>query len=639
MDKEKRQLFAKLLTLQYDEELPIIQRRNEITELIRENQVAVVCGETGSGKSTQLPKICLEIGRGINGTIGHTQPRRIAARSIATRIAEELNTPLGQAVGYKVRFDEKISPDSLIKLMTDGILLAESQTDKNFRQYDTIIVDEAHERSLNIDFLLGTMKRLLPHRPDFKLIITSATIDAQRFAEHFTDPKINHGKPVPVIEVSGRTFPIEILYRSLEEFDGDDSSNDFDPRSDNYSGEAGVQERAIGAAVHELKTFDKSSYGNILIFLPTERDIFETAKFLRHYSIDKIDKTEILPLYARLPANQQQKVFQLPLHRRIILATNVAESSLTVPGIRYVIDTGTARISRYSARSKTQRLPIEAISQASADQRAGRCGRVEAGICIRLYSELDYKNRERYSTPEIQRTNLASVILQTKALKLGSIEKFPFLDPPRTSAISDGYKTLYEIGAIDEQKILTPIGWKLSKFPVDPRIGRMILAAEENGVLNEMLIIASVLEIQDPRERPPEFQHQADTAHEKFLDERSDFLSYLKLWDFYQNVKEQTSRNGLRKACLQNFLSFNRMKEWSDIHIQLMQYVRDVPMKIGQRQPDFAKLYEPLHQSILAGNLSGIAQRNNHFEYTICDGGKFVLWPGSGVQKLSQKQN
>ncbi|MDR2756223.1 MAG: DEAD/DEAH box helicase, partial [Planctomycetaceae bacterium] len=427
MDKEKRRHFITLLNLHYDAELPIIQRRDEIMEQIRENQVLVVCGETGSGKSTQLPKICLEIGRGINGTIGHTQPRRIAARSIAARIADELETPLGQGVGYKVRFDEKISPDSLIKLMTDGILLAESQTDKNFRQYDTIIIDEAHERSLNIDFLLGMMKRLLPHRPDLKLIITSATIDAKRFAGHFTDKRINHGKPVPVIEVTGRTFPIDILYKNLGEFDG---INDD-------SGETGVQERAILTAVEELTQLGN---GDILIFLPTEHDIFETAKTLRSHLTNQ---TEILPLYARLPVHQQQKVFQTSLLRRIILATNVAESSLTVPGIRYVIDTGTARISRYSARSRTQRLPIEAISQASADQRAGRCGRIGRGVCIRLYSELDYKNRERYTTPEIQRTNLASVILQTMSLRLGNIETFPFLDPPRTTAIADGYKTLF----------------------------------------------------------------------------------------------------------------------------------------------------------------------------------------------------
>jgi len=400
------------------------------------------------------------------------------------------------------------------------------------------------------------MKRLLPSRPEFKLIITSATIDARRFAEHFTDKRINHGKPVPAIEVSGRTYPVEIRYRSLEEFD------DMD--------EADAESAAVVASVQEL--FQHGN-GDILIFLPTERDILETASDLKHALRDK--NVELLPLYARLPVHQQQKVFQKSPHRRIILATNVAESSLTVPGIRYVIDTGTARISRYSARSRTQRLPIEAVSQASADQRAGRCGRIGPGVCIRLYSENDYKHRERYTTPEIQRTNLASVILQTKALKLGDIENFPFLDPPKAAAISDGYKTLYEIGAIDDHRNLTAIGWKLSRLPVDPRIGRMILAAHENGVLPEMLIVASVMEIQDPRERPQEFQGKADMAHEAFLDKRSDFFGYIKLWDFYQNLKEKTSRNGLRKACQQHFLSFNRMREWEDIHAELQRIVRE----------------------------------------------------------------
>jgi len=584
------------LNLTYDNDLPIVQRREEIADIIRNNQVCVVCGETGSGKSTQLPKICLEIGRSTVGMIGHTQPRRIAARSIATRIAEELGVVLGQEVGYEVRFDRKVSDAagkaagdrrqavaesaatppvssaaayrlspavSLIKLMTDGILLAESQSDKNFRKYGTIIIDEAHERSLNIDFLLGMMKRVLPHRPDLKLIITSATIDAKRFAEHFTDRHINRGKPVPVIEVSGRTYPVELRYREPANVSRDNGVFDADEESE-----------AIISAVQELF---KHGSGDILIFLPTERDIVETTKDLQHALKDK--RVEIFPLYARLPANQQQKVFQTSPHRRIILATNVAESSLTVPGIRYVIDTGTARISRYSARSRTQRLPIEAVSQASADQRAGRCGRIGPGICIRLYSEEDYKNRERYTTPEIQRTNLASVILQTKALRLGEIETFPFIDPPRAAAISDGYKTLFEIGAIDDRRNLTPIGWKLSKLPVDPRIGRMILAAHENDVLPEMLIVASVMEIQDPRERPQEFQGKADAAHEPFLDKRSDFFGYIKLWDFYQNLKEKTSRSGLRKACQQHFLSFNRMREWEDIHAELQRIVREA--KIG----------------------------------------------------------
>jgi len=581
------------LNLTYDSDLPVGQRREEIAELIRHNQVAVICGETGSGKSTQLPKICLEIGRGSSGMIGHTQPRRIAARSIAARIADELGVVLGQEVGYEVRFDKKISrpaqrgannaaqgtaANTIIKLMTDGILLAESQSDKHFRKYDTIIIDEAHERSLNIDFLLGMMKRVLPHRPDLKLLITSATIDAKRFAEHFTDRRINRGKPVPVIEVTGRTYPVEIRYRSLDEFD----NNIDDVSRETLSRYSEPESAAILSAVRELF---KHGNGDILIFLPTERDIMETANDLRHDL--KNQRVEILPLYARLPVQQQQKVFQTLKHRRIILATNVAESSLTVPGIRYVVDTGTARISRYSARTRTQRLPIEAVSQASADQRSGRCGRIGPGVCIRLYSEEDYKHRERYTTPEILRTNLASVILQTKALKLGDIENFPFLEPPKSAAISDGYKTLYEIGAIDamlprEGRNLTSIGWKLSRLPVDPRIGRMILAAIENGVLPEMLIVASVMEIQDPRERPQELQGKADAAHEAFLDKRSDFIGFLKLWDFYQNLKAKTSRSGLRKACQQHFLSYNRMREWEDIHAELQRIVRE--SKISERQ-------------------------------------------------------
>ncbi|MDR3183312.1 MAG: ATP-dependent RNA helicase HrpA [Planctomycetaceae bacterium] len=615
--------------MQYDNELPIVQRREEIAELLLHNQVVVVCGETGSGKSTQLPKICLETGRGKNGLIGHTQPRRIAARSVAARIAEELNTNIGDTVGYKVRFDEKLSANTVIKLMTDGILLAESQNDRLFKQYDTLIIDEAHERSLNIDFLLGMFKRILPQRPDLKLIITSATIDAQRFSQHFTVPQINRRQPVPVIEVSGRTYPIEIRYRSIEEYDD----------ADDVSRETDAEMNALLAAVNELT---QHGSGGILIFLPTERDILETAKALR---TDK--KTDVLPLYARLPATQQQKVFQRPKGQRIILATNVAESSLTVPGIRYVIDTGTARMSRYSPRTRTQRLPIEAVSQASADQRAGRCGRVGAGICIRLYSELDYQHRERYTTPEIQRTNLASVILQTLSLKLGSIETFPFLDPPKASSISDGFKTLFEIGAIDDRQRLTDVGRRLSRLPVDPRIGRMILAAEENGVLNEMLIIASALEVQDPRERPQAFQGKADAAHAPFLDERSDYLSYLKLWDFYLHLKESTSRSGLRKACQQNFLSFNRMKEWNDVYLQLKRELKIIDTgelernenkengKRGGLVPhDDEQFYEAVHRSILAGNVSGIAQRDvKTAEYNVCNGGKFVLWPGSGICK------
>ncbi|MGL4594263.1 MAG: DUF3418 domain-containing protein [Thermoguttaceae bacterium] len=670
---------------QYDPELPIVQRREEIAALIRENQVLVVCGETGSGKSTQLPKICLELGRAailpaptnqntsVNPNtrkrllIGHTQPRRIAARSIAARIAQELDSPLGQLVGYQVRFDEKCGEQTAIKLMTDGILLAESQGDKLFSRYDTIIIDEAHERSLNIDFLIGMMKRILPLRKDLKLIITSATIDAARFAEHFTDQRINRGQSVPVIEVSGRTYPITILYRdpSAESESEEaitstnlkgDSSNQRLPSflkrgtrnvgvvSRETKDETELMERAILSAVDELARYDRKEYGgkpgDMLIFLPTERDILEVAKLLRHHLIpgdDAARKTEILPLYARLPVSQQQKVFQVGNYRRIVLTTNVAESSLTVPGIRFVIDTGTARISRYSARSRTQRLPIEPVSQASIDQRAGRCGRIGPGICIRLFSERDYLGRSRYTTPEIQRTNLASIILQTKSLKLGEIEKFPFLDPPRIAAINDGYKTLIEIGALDTKKHLTQIGWKLARMPIDPRIGRMVLAADENGVLNEMLIVAAALETQDPRERPLEHQAKADVAHSPFLDSRSDYIGFLKLWDFYVNLKEVTSRNGLRKAAMQHFLSYNRFREWSDVHVQLLQCVHDAGMKVGPRRVKRDELYGPLHRSILTGNLSGIAQRDSKNEYSVCSSGgnlgKFVLWPGSGLLK------
>lgn len=604
----RRQVQPKI---QYDAELPVVQRKDEIARLIRENQVIVLSGETGTGKSTQLPKICLELGLGLYGMIGHTQPRRIAARSIAARIAEELQTPLGQIIGYKVRFADETGPKTFVKLMTDGILLAESQNDRFFDQYEVIIIDEAHERSLNIDFLLGMMKRLLLKRRDLKLIITSATIDAKRFASHFGTAT----GPAPILEIESRTFPIDIRYRPYDESQKGEEEPD--------------EERALLDAVNELAYEGR---GDMLIFMPTERDIFETAKLLRHHVIpgdDAARKTEILPLYARLSVAEQQRVFKPHSHRRIVIATNVAESSLTVPGIRYVIDPGTARISRYSARSKTQRLPIEAISRASADQRAGRCGRIGPGICIRLYSQEDYELRDRYTTPEIQRTNLASVILQTKSLQLGAIETFPFLDPPRISAIQDGYKTLFELGALDSRNDLTSIGRQLSQLPVDPRIARMILAAEKEGVLREMLIIASVLEIQDPRERPIDLQEKADSAHVRFLDEQSDFMSYLKIWDFYQELKNSLSRNQLRKACVQNFLSFNRMKEWTDIHVQLLQLVREAKLQLNSRKDD----YKSIHRSILTGLLSGIANRDEKNEYTITGGGKFVLWPGSGLMK------
>lgn len=598
--------------VKFDSELPINERKSEIAELIRENQVVIVCGETGSGKSTQLPKILLESGRGIYGMIGHTQPRRIAARSVAGRIAEELRTTLGQGVGYKIRFNDETGPNTYIKLMTDGILLAESQGDRFFDAYDTLIIDEAHERSLNIDFLLGILKRLLPKRRDLKLVITSATIDAKRFADHFAFK----GQPAPIIEVSGRSYPIELRYRPLEDLEEDENENDKD-----------ILSKGVLNAVDELARIDT---GDILIFMPTERDILETAKSLRSHHIpgdDNARKTEILPLYARLPSQQQQKIFKPHPHRRIVIATNVAESSLTVPGVKYVIDPGTARISRYSVRSKTQRLPIVPISRASADQRAGRCGRTGPGICIRLFSQTDYESRERYTMPEIQRTNLASVILQTKAFKLGAIERFPFIDSPKSAAITDGYKTLFEIGALDSGNELTEIGRKLARLPVDPRIARMILASESENSLREILIIAAALEIQDPRERPFELQKKADEAHAQFLDEKSDFLTYLKIWDFYHELKEKLSGSQLRKACLQNFLSYNRMREWTDIHVQLMQLAREAKLQAGARKDD----YGAIHRSILSGLLSGISNRDDKFEYNVAGGGKFNLWPGSGL--------
>jgi ATP-dependent helicase HrpA len=594
--------------IEYDDALPVSARRQEIAAAIAEHQVVVVWGETGSGKSTQLPKICLEMGRGVAGLIGHTQPRRIAARSVAARIADELGSPLGQQVGFKIRFTDTTSTQSYIKLMTDGILLAESQHDRFLDQYDTIIVDEAHERSLNIDFLLGYIKRLLPKRRELKLIITSATIDAARFAEHFGTTV----GPAPVIEVSGRTYPVETRYRPLVA-----DENDEDPDL----------EQGVLDAVAELT---ESGPGDILIFMPTEHHIHETAKALRgklSLGHNRSGAVEIVPLYARLSTAEQNRVFQPHRGRRIVIATNVAESSLTVPGIRYVVDPGTARISRYSARSKMQRLPIEPISQASANQRQGRCGRVAPGICIRLFSEEDFQGRDRFTPPEIQRSNLASVILQTKALKLGPIEEFPFLDPPRPDAIRDGYKTLFELGAIDEEQGLTPLGQRLSRLPTDPRIGRIILAGHEENCLHEILIIAAAMEVQDPRERPVEKKGTADESHAKFAHEESDFLSYLKLWDFWQKLKGELSRGKLRKACQQNFLSYNRMREWVDVHRQLLELIEEEGMKPQARRDD----YTAIHRALLAGLLSNVAFRAEAHEYTVAGGGKAHLWPGSAA--------
>ncbi len=637
--KQRQDRAGAVPKIEYDPELPITASRDEIAQAIKNHQVIVVCGETGSGKSTQLPKICLDIGRGIDGMIGHTQPRRIAARSVSARIAEELNSPLGENVGYKIRFTDTTKPSTYIKLMTDGILLAETQHDRFLNAYDTIIIDEAHERSLNIDFLLGYIKRLLPKRRDLRLIITSATIDAKRFSEHFETA----AGPAPVLEVSGRTYPVETRYRPM--ISEEDDGSEPDPM------------QCLKAAVDELAR--ENPVGDLLIFLPTERDIREAAQTLRGHKIpgDSPGRmTEILPLYGRLSTKEQNRVFQTSKWRRIVMATNVAESSLTVPGIRYVIDTGTARISRYSARSQVQRLPIEPISQASANQRKGRCGRIGPGICIRLYSQDDFESRDEFTPPEIQRTNLASVILQTTALNLGNLEDFPFLDPPKSTTIRDGYKTLFELGAMDEKEQLTEIGRQLSRLPVDPRIGRMVLAGETESCLHEVLIIASALELQDPRERPIEKQQAADAAHEKFRHEESDFLSYLKLWEFYHKLRGDVSRSRLRKACQQHFLSYNRLREWSDIYHQLLQLVEDAGFKTHKKTPkasvgrkpqdsshpdhskeEYALLTEPIHRALLTGLLSNIAFRAETYEYTGAGGTKFHLWPGSGIFEKKPK--
>lgn len=589
----------------FSQDLPILAHREQIIPWIQSHQVLIICGETGSGKSTQLPKLCLQAGLGDVGLIGHTQPRRLAARSIASRLAEELQSPLGDVVGYKIRFTDKTRPQSYVKLMTDGILLAETQNDRYLSDYEALIIDEAHERSLNIDFLLGILAQLLPRRPELKLIITSATIDAERFADHFA----NAQGPAPILKVSGRSFPVEVRYRPLivEDTERDEMA-------------------AIVDAIRELWLMDR---GHILVFLPTEHDIRETHKRLRAdpLSRDGRGEVEILPLYARLSNEEQNRVYQSTSARRIVLATNVAESSLTIPDIHYVIDTGTARISRYAARSKVQRLPIEPISRASADQRAGRCGRLAEGVCIRLYSAEDYAARPEFTTPEIQRTNLASVILRAKALRLGRIEDFPFLDPPRPEAIQDGYRTLFEIGALDDRRELTELGRRMSQLPVDPRIARIIFAAYERNCLSEILIIAAALEIQDPRERPLERQQQADEAHAKFVDEQSDFLGYLKLWDFYQQLKQSVSKSQLRKACMTNFLSPHRMFEWTEIHRQLLQLASTAGMRCRRRQDEPTTV----HQALLTGFLSRIAYRSGDHEYTGAGGVKFHLWPGSGL--------
>jgi len=590
----------------FDGDLPVIDRRDEIAKAITDHQVIILSGETGSGKTTQLPKICLELGRGVAGLIGHTQPRRIAARTVATRIAEELKSELGDIVGYKVRFHDQVKADkSYIKLMTDGILLAETQNDKFLNQYDTIIIDEAHERSLNIDFLLGYLKQLLPKRPDLKVIITSATIDTERFSQHFNN--------APVIEVTGRTFPVEIRYRPPA--GDDDEQRDYD------------MIRGIVEAVDELC---KEGQGDVLVFLSGERDIRDVSEALRkHHPAN----TEILPLLARQSAVEQNRVFKTGVHRRIVLATNVAETSLTVPGIKYVVDPGFARISRYSVRNKVQRLPIEKVSQSSANQRSGRCGRVSAGIAIRLYDEDNFNNRPAFTDPEVLRTNLASVILQMSSLKLGDPAKFPFINPPPSKMINDGFRLLEELDAVDKHRRLTESGRQLAKLPIDPRIARMVLSGQKKNCLTEVLIIASALSIQDPRERPMDKQQAADEAHSKYKDERSDFLGFIKLWDLYHDKKKHLTQNKLRKYCKEHFLSFIRLREWHDIHQQLHVQVTQMGLKPNQVPAE----YQEIHQALLSGLLSNIAIKTDKTEYTGTRNLKLKIFPGSALHKKGPK--
>ncbi|MFE0920224.1 ATP-dependent RNA helicase HrpA [Streptomyces nigra] len=620
---------ARVPAIGYPEQLPVSQKKDEIAAAIRDHQVVIVAGETGSGKTTQIPKICMELGRGVRGMIGHTQPRRIAARTVAERVAEELDTPLGEAVGWKVRFTDQVSPEAtFVKLMTDGILLAEIQTDRELRAYDTIIIDEAHERSLNIDFLLGYLAQLLPKRPDLKVVITSATIDPERFSRHFGD--------APIVEVSGRTYPVEVRYRPLLEEDSEDADRD--------------QITAITDAVEELMGEGK---GDILVFLSGEREIRDTADALEKKKHSRAggawQSMEVLPLYARLSHAEQHRVFQPHTGRRIVLATNVAETSLTVPGIKYVIDPGFARISRYSHRTKVQRLPIEPISQASANQRKGRCGRTSDGICIRLYSEDDFLTRPEFTDAEILRTNLASVILQMTAAGLGDIEKFPFIDPPDHRNIRDGVQLLQELGALDPaqkdpRKRLTETGRKLAQLPVDPRLARMVLEADRNGCVREVMVIAAALSIQDPRERPADKQAQADQQHARFKDETSDFLAYLNLWRYIREQQRERGSSSFRRMCKQEYLNFLRIREWQDIYSQL----RTVAKQMGIHLDENDAPADRIHVSLLAGLLSHIGMKDvkeskdsgpgarkegGRNEYLGARNAKFAIFPGSALFK------
>lgn len=639
---------ASVPTIRYDDALPIAAKREEIKRAIAGHQVVVIAGETGSGKTTQLPKICLELGRGVHGLIGHTQPRRLAARSVAARVAEELASPLGELVGYQVRFEDQSTDASLIKLMTDGILLAETQHDRFLERYDTLIVDEAHERSLNIDFLLGFLKTLLPRRPDLKVIITSATIDLERFSQHFAG--------APIVEVSGRTYPVETWYRPLSA----EVDEDGERLVDDLSVDQGILQALDEIEAHERSVGQRP--GDVLVFLPGEREIRDCAEVLRKA---QLKFTEVLPLYARLTPAEQQKIFQPRPGRKIVLATNVAETSLTVPGIRYVIDSGTARISRYSYRAKVQRLPIDAISQASANQRKGRCGRVEPGICIRLYSEEDFLGRPTFTDPEILRTNLAAVILQMLHLRLGRIEDFPFIEPPDGKAIKDGFTLLQELSAVDVEGRLLPLGRQLARLPVDPRLGRMLLEATEQGSLAEVLIVTSALSVQDPRERPADRQTQADQAHAQWKDPDSDFAALVNLWHGFEEQRQALGSNALRSWCRKHFLNYLRLREWRDAHRQLTLLCRELGLQVRKAEPSSpapaqaadkpvpttdkhvnakapqqaeaseaavrARGYAALHKAILAGLLSQIGQKSEDGDYLGARQRRFWIHPSSVI--------
>ncbi len=646
-----QQRQASIPKLEYDDQLPITSHRAELIELLQTRQTIVVCGETGSGKSTQLPKICLEAGLGRSGMIGHTQPRRLAARAVASRVASELGSNVGGLVGFKIRFADATSSNSLVKLMTDGVLLAETQSDRYLEQYDVIIIDEAHERSLNIDFLLGYLRRIQAKRRDLKVIITSATIDPQSFANHFADSM----GPAPIVEVSGRTYPVEMRYRPPVDLAGDE---DLDEE---------VYQRAIAHAADELIAEGR---GDILVFLPTERDIRANSKYLKgHFaSQNRSANVEILPLYARLSQDEQNRIFAAHASRRIILSTNVAESSLTVPGIHYVIDTGLVRLSRYATRSKVQRLPIEPISQASANQRSGRCGRLGPGICIRLYEEADFNTRAKFTTPEIRRSDLANVMLQSYMLRLGPLEEFPLLEMPTPEAIRDGQRTLRELSAIDSRNQLTETGKQLGKLPCDVRIARMLLEAHERNCLAEVIVIAAGLEAQDVRQRPAGLRSQSDAAHHRFRDPHSDFLSLIRLWDFYEKLSEDLGRSRLQKALNQSFLSFHGFREWADIVRQLRELLTSAGLKPGHRKivlpelrqkpleesskpprkgkadedpaekiPERPEGYAAIHQALLAGLLSGVAERGERHDYKAAGGVSVTLWPGSGLFRRSPK--